>query len=263
MENTRVVTLDRFVATALVACCLTVIAVPALAQEGTTPLGLAPGSPAGTYALSDLDQINLFGGGLSLRLPLVAVAGRGEAAAQSFLVVETHWGLAVNQFQQYTPRFNWWRGIEPGYGPGALRIYRDTDGPPNNRRYTTRMTFTTSDQTQYEFRDRLTEGGIRFLNFNRGKEFKTFDGSGLTFVSDNDIIEPSSGDPSGRLMFPNGLEYRIDNGVVTRIRDRNGNVVRATYGTAFFRVGPQVATTTDGLNRQVPSPTPRRPRRWM
>jgi RHS repeat-associated protein len=251
MENEGVVTLDRFVARTLVACCLTVTAVAAVAQEGTTPLGLSPGSPAGTYALSDLDQINLFGGSLSFRLPLVAVAGRGEAGTQAFLVVETHWGLAVNQFQQYSPRFNWWRGIEPGYGPGALRIYRDTDGPPNNRRYTTRMTFTTSDQTQYEFRDRLTEGGIRFVNFNRGREFKTFDGSSLTFVSDADIIEPSSGDPSGRLMFPSGLEYRIDGGVVTRIRDRNGNVVRFTYGAAFFRVGPQVTTITDALNRQV------------
>jgi RHS repeat-associated protein len=241
----------RLAAAALTVLFLTMGTAIAQEGQGTTPLGHTPGTPAGAYSLTDLDHVNLFGGSLSFRLPLLATGGRGEAGTRSFLVVETHWGLAANQFGQYTPRFNWWRGIEPGYGPGALRIYRDTDGLPTNRRYTTRMTFTTSDQTQYELRDKFSEGQQAGTGFNRGREFKSFDGSLLTFVSDTNVVEPASGDPSGRLMFPNGLEYRIDGGVVTRIRDRNGNVVRLTYGTGFYRVGPQVATITDALNRQV------------
>ena len=47
--------------------------------DGTTPLGLSPGAPAGSYALSDFDNVNLFNGNLNFALPLVKVGGRGGA----------------------------------------------------------------------------------------------------------------------------------------------------------------------------------------
>jgi hypothetical protein len=46
--------------------------------DGATPLGLSPGMPAGSYALSDFDAVNLYNGNLGFRLPLLSVAGRGS-----------------------------------------------------------------------------------------------------------------------------------------------------------------------------------------
>lgn len=45
----------------------------------STPLGLSPGAPAGSYRLSDIDSINLFNGRVNAYLPLVPISGRGDA----------------------------------------------------------------------------------------------------------------------------------------------------------------------------------------
>src|SRR5712691_2702663 len=47
--------------------------------DGTTPSGIAPGSPSGSYALSNLDNINLYNGNLNFALPLLQIGGRGAA----------------------------------------------------------------------------------------------------------------------------------------------------------------------------------------
>jgi hypothetical protein len=44
--------------------------------DGQTPLGIAPGSPAGSYPLSGFEDVNLFNGHLSFRLPLAQAARR-------------------------------------------------------------------------------------------------------------------------------------------------------------------------------------------
>ncbi len=49
------------------------------ATDGNTPLGLSPGAAAGSYPLSDLDQIGLFNGDLSFKLPIMHIGGRGAA----------------------------------------------------------------------------------------------------------------------------------------------------------------------------------------
>ena len=40
------------------------------ATDGSTPLGLQPGAPAGSYPLSSFDNVNLYNGNLNFRLPL-------------------------------------------------------------------------------------------------------------------------------------------------------------------------------------------------
>ena len=40
------------------------------ATDGTTPLGMTPGAPAGSYALSGFDNVNLYNGHLNFSLPL-------------------------------------------------------------------------------------------------------------------------------------------------------------------------------------------------
>src|SRR5262245_61460836 len=60
--------------------------------DGTTPLGLTPGAPASAYALSDLDNINLYNGSLNFRLPLIRVGGRGSTGMiVTVSEFERHW----------------------------------------------------------------------------------------------------------------------------------------------------------------------------
>src|SRR6266498_4485560 len=47
--------------------------------DGSTPLGIAPGAPAGSFALSDFENVNLYNGNLNFQLPLLRVGGRGGA----------------------------------------------------------------------------------------------------------------------------------------------------------------------------------------
>ena len=72
------------------ALLLLLLAGRAAAQDlsGTTPIGVAPGAPAGSYALSGFDNVNLFNGNLNFTLPLVQVGGRGGAQVPLMLPIE-------------------------------------------------------------------------------------------------------------------------------------------------------------------------------
>ena len=92
--------------------------------DGTTPPGIAPGAPAGSYRLSDLDNINLYSGNLKFRLPLLEIAGRGEAPYTITLPIEHHWtidktirwdGTTINY-----PHTGWWSAVAVGFGPGVF-----------------------------------------------------------------------------------------------------------------------------------------------
>ncbi|HWS99690.1 MAG TPA: RHS repeat-associated core domain-containing protein [Pyrinomonadaceae bacterium] len=54
--------------------------------------------------------------------------------------------------------------------------------------------------------------------------------------------------PSGYLMLRDGMRYRIDDGKVTWMRDRNGNKLTFTYGAGG---GGRVTKIADSLNREV------------
>lgn len=138
-----------------------------------------------------------------------------------------------------------------GYNPGLL-LYRtayqggrlDTD--PNKTvlgRSLTRISFTTSDGTQYELRDIKTGGAANDARINgnqvysRGRVFVTADGSSASFISDVEVTEQFNfhldnvrpDRPSGYLLFADGNRYRIDSGNVSWIRDRNGNLTTFAY----------------------------------
>lgn len=238
--------------------------------DGTTPLSLQPGTPAGSYALNGFDTINLFNGNLDFHLPLVQVDSRGGADVPMFLSIEQHWRvehtISPGMADLYYANSSWWTGVKPGYGPGVINGRTTAiDSNPCNDGLTpawllSRITFTAPDGTEYEMRDQLNNGlplsvpPCATSGASRGKVFLTSDGTAATFISDSPIYDNpySIGEdyslfyPSGYFMLRDGSRYRIDAGLVTWMRDRNGNRVNFTYDT-----NKRVKTITDSLNRLI------------
>lgn len=245
-------------------------AVAQQSTDGATPLGLSPGAPAGSYALSDFEDLNLFNGTLNFSLPLIKVAGRGEAGYPLMLRIDHKWLIHKEQSEGqppiniYTPQPGWWTdlGWAPIYSMGRLesrqggtRDYVINSGCGYIRRQTlTRLTFTAPDGTEYELRDQATNGqpvNATCTAHNRGTVFVTGDGTAATFVSDADIFDyqydnPANYPPSGYMMLRDGTRFRIDGGKVMWMRDRNGNKLTFTYD-----IYQRMTSVTDSLNRQV------------
>src|SRR5215213_701998 len=143
---------------------LTATAQSSSATDGSTPLGLQPGAPAGSYALSGFDNVNLFNGNLSFQLSLVGLAGRGGAKMPLMLPIEGKWrvlDLAIPQpdgsfNHHYMPVQSWWENNDRKYRPGSV-VARQGDFEvmtcPDNTNVTaitlTRLTFTSPDGTEY------------------------------------------------------------------------------------------------------------------
>ena len=239
------------------------------ALDARTPPGQSPGDPAGAYSLSGFDNVNLFNGHLNFRLPLLSVSGRGSVSYVSALPIEQRWTVDHDSFGYDFPNYNWWTGLRPGYGPGVLQGRQMSEGCGEGiflTQGTTRLTFTTSDGTEFELRDQTYGGQAASSDCNqfdpqapgasRGTTFVTADGSAATFVSDTTIYDKTytpSGPylltPSGYLMLRDGTRYRIDNGIVTWMRDRNGNKISFTYQGSYL--SQRVTSATDSLNRQI------------
>ena len=244
------------------------------ATDGSTPLGLQPGAPAGSYALSGFDNVNLYNGNLSFQLSLLGVVGRGGAQMPVMLPISGKWrvsDVAVPQIgggitHRYLPLQSWWENNERKYSPGTMAGRQagldEIDCPDGTKVFgysITRLTFTAPDGTEYELRDQLTGGqpsNNGLCNYanpqSRGTVFITTDGSAATFISDTTIydqpISPNPGElyPSGYFLLRDGTRYRIDNGLVSSVRDRNGN--KLTFANDGNN---RVSTITDSLNRQV------------
>ena len=243
------------------------MATSAMAQgstDGSTPAGLAPGSPTGSYPLSDFDVVNLYNGGLNFRMPLYQVGGRGSAGYPITLHVQKKWTVykhlepGVGAF--YFADAGWWS--EEG---ASLKIFEagkvDIRSARRQQSFSvvetlTRITFTAPDGTEYELRDQATNGqpvSPVSGGFNRGTIFVTADGTTATFISDWDIHDdPTYGQgfyddrPDGYMMLKDGTRFRVDDGKISWMTDRNGNKV--SFGYDPFR---RVTSITDSLNRQV------------
>ncbi len=227
-------------------------------NSGSTPSGLKPGSPAGSYGLSGFDNVNLFNGNLNFHLPLIGVGGRGSAKMQMMLAIDSvHWTVDSEGGLNNSANPNWWTPIKVGYGPGVLqgRGITWTTEQTNITTYLPRLTFTAPDGTEYELRDKAYNGQPKQHGVNRGRIFISTDGTAVTFISDSDIVDAYTEAhfyPTGWLLMSDGTRYRIGNtngtsgGLVLKIIDRNGNLLTFTYDS-FNRV----STITDSLNRQV------------
>ena len=250
----------------VVSLLLLFISISALAQsatDGATPSGLTPGAPAGAYPLSDFDVVNLYNGRLNFGLPLFQVGGRGGAGYPITLHLQKKWSVfkhlepGVGAF--YYADGGWWSDESTPNAFGAGKV--DIRSGRREVSFTvvetlTRITFTAPDGTEYELRDQLTNGqpvSPVSGGFNRGTVFVTADGTTATFVSDWNIIDdPTYGQgfyddrPDGYMMLKDGTRFRVDDGQISWLRDRNGNKV--TFGYDSFR---RTTSITDSLNRQV------------
>jgi RHS repeat-associated protein len=236
--------------------------------DGSTPSNLTPGAPVGSYTLDGFGTVNLFNGNLDFRLPLSDIGGRGSAHGVLTMPVEIRWRTGQHTETSVTgypvtynwATYNWWNSIPIGYGPGNM-LGRSNSPQPGCGSTLFRLTFTSADGTEYELHDQLTAGapgamtppvnGYCYAQQNRGTVFVTADGSAATFISDVALNDGNGigGTPyraSGILLLRDGTRYRFDNGLVTWIRDRNGN--RITFG---YDANGRVISAIDTLNRQV------------
>ncbi len=243
--------------------------------DGYTPTGLAPGAPAGSYALSGFENVNPYSGGLNFTLPLLSVGGRGGAGYTISLPIEQKWtvthstadgGIPNQHYDFYDPEFNQFiNGTRAGYGPGALYgrqigdnyqlcDYLGTSFPSQTL---TRFTFVMPDGTEYELRDVLTDGRPYYVGVcpnngtSRGRVFRTADGTSATFISDDAVVDTPfiySGiiGAAGYLFLKDGTRYRIDGGTVTWVSDRNGNKLSFEYNSVYG-----VTSIKDSLNREI------------
>lgn len=247
-------------------------AVSPTGTDGGTPASLAPGSPQGAYAVTDFEHLSYFNGKLNFSLPLLGVSGRGDARMTVALAIQQHWTVGRGNGDLGFPRPDVWTKWKPNYGPGMMQGRTVAQGQPCTGNPTrkdqwslTRFTFTAPDGTEYEFRDKETKGEpihsvcTTVLPF-RGKVFQTADGTFASFVSDDDVYDDlipgnanyvaSVRNPTGTMLLRDGTRYRIQNGLVTWMRDRNGNrleFIHQTVGVLY----PRVVQITDSLNRVV------------
>jgi len=95
--------------------------------DGLTPKGLEPGAPAGSYALSSLDAVNLYNGSLSLVVPLLQIGGRGESGYTMSLPLNRQWtvsGTIVTATQQCPDPCKVW-----SYSLGGYADYQNSYRP--------------------------------------------------------------------------------------------------------------------------------------
>ncbi len=250
----------------LTAIILLILCVSASAQaqgstDGTTPLGLTPGSPNGSYPLSDFDVVNLYNGTLNFHLPIFQIAGRGGAAYPITLKVEKKWTVqrhfepGVGYF--YYADGAWWSETNAAWflDVGRVDIRTGWREQPTGVGVEglTRVTFTAPDGTEYEFRDQWTNGQPKAPvsgGFNRGTIFVTADGTAATFISASEIHETAFGVepplPNGYIKLKDGTQFQVNGGVLSWMRDRNGN--KASFSYDPFR---RLTSVTDSLNRVV------------
>lgn len=255
--------------------------------DNGAPLGLAPGSPEGAYALSGFENVNLYNGGLSFSFPVQQIGGRGAAGYMAHVPIETKWMVTKNEWYDennynlitwYVPSVAEYYGAN--YGPGSVSIrysrwkpegcYIGWDYYTTFRWATTSVIFTAPDGTEHELVDQATLGQPTnypscSLNGNfRGPVFISKDEPGLTFISDAQIRDApyyGFGRITGYLKMPDGTVYRVDaidhnyqwgswyTTVISWIRDPNGNKTTFTYTSDDY--GDRLTSIKDSLNRQV------------
>ena len=224
--------------------------------DGSTPPAIAGGQPAGSYALSGFETVNLFGGGLNFHLPLVAMKGRGTAGIGIMLGIQQRWVMersaskgGADFYAEDMETLGGGQFSLANYSPGTMSAREVGSNPfqcTSNSMYQstlTRLTFTEADGTEHEFID-APSGGAQFSTsptttngsndppiYNcsvpgpvRGKVWITRDGSFSTFISDNDISDNVTINGGAIVPANGGMSGNLYRNDGTRIRIDAGHV---------------------------------------
>ncbi len=278
----------RGILCALVLMTTGVATARAQSDYASIPPALAPGSPAGSYRLSDIDTVNLFNGSVNVNLPLTGISGRGavkDVAAVSWTsparwqIVKGYdaYGGAVYG-PQIDPMSDSTGRLHLGSWGAYFRKSVDVVLPcgPNYEgifyaQYTlVRLHVVEPDGTDHELRDTVTGGlpfnnpGCTYQGQSRGREFVSSDGSGITVLFDDvirDGVQIDQPDVTGGgagvwLLLPDGRKLRSTADSLT-MRDRNGNMMTwedHTGGSAAGDVAVlpgDFSAVKDSLGRRV------------
>lgn len=147
--------------------------------DGTTPVPLTPGSPAGAYALSGFENINYYTGHLNVSLPLLELGGRGEVRFRMMAAIDApKWtietatrvqdrnGTGAFEYQHTTSAaVEKWQTYQAGYGPGILVLKRvgEAENPcatsdPRYHRTFSYLVFLQPDGSELSLYDRISGG---------------------------------------------------------------------------------------------------------
>src|SRR5579864_5068181 len=247
-------------------------------EDGPLAPALAPGTPASSYALSGLDNVNYFNGNLNVHIPVLPLGGRGAAGHLIYGPIERHWSVAKNYdndtgLTSYAPETFLSSGLLTGSYTSGFVTVETSSGQPNRciitdsngKHYAglgpflTWLVWHSPDGSETVLVDAMFNGQPQNASINtctklstyqpadRGKVFRSYDGQYLTFVADNDVLD-GSGQVTGTLLSRDGTQYRIGSGssYVSQIEDRNGN--RLTYTFQLNATGG-VYTVNDSAGR--------------
>jgi RHS repeat-associated protein len=241
---------------------------------------VAPGSPSSSYALSGVDQINYYNGLVNVKIPLYTVGGRGGASVRVAPAIQRQWtvvpaggyyvpqtytllrlgffGLATGMMADWE-LFDIVQAVTVAANPNACNVNGSLQ---NTGPYTTYLVYRAADGTETVLRDMKYNGQPQGSSScppqapsaDRGRIFQSSDGTDLTFVSDQDIVDSQQTSyPSGVLIKRDGTQYRIAlqspniGSSVQSIKDRNGN--STSFSEQMLSDGTEVYTAVDPLNR--------------
>jgi RHS repeat-associated protein len=237
--------------------------------------------PSG-YEVSYSGDINYYNGNVSFNLPLLTVGGRGEASYTMIASIgQQKWQVMVEKElvtcnpsgciyrNVYIPALYGESPVTNGLSPGRMVVnhtgkYYTSSCPGGQAALYQRLTtiiFSMPGGASVTLRDQLNDGrpmdGAACSPTNgpnRGTVFESWDGSGMTFISDSPIEDKwnvTAEGATGNLYLKNGVKYRIENGNVMKITDRNGNFINFTYNETSYPYSGFTATDSIGRNVTV------------
>jgi RHS repeat-associated protein len=259
--------MKNIIQTLIIVLLFHLISISSLGQTRSTGDGYTPSEvAAGSNPLSDFENINLFNRSVRFQFILAKLTGRGGLPVVLPLNLGQKWkaeeyrqeshtdyaAVADNEADPIFPTIEGENIMNPPYTtvrcpggsyPGVM---------------VTRIRLKTPDGAEYIFHDVAQNGAPKHVNLcnesslinNRGRVFVTSDGSGMTFIADQDIydsywyeVHSQTFPVSGVVISKDGTRYFFRPGTPP-VMDRNGNQI--TYSPLADSSGRQITIPNSG-----------------
>lgn len=260
----------------LLAIVLGILTVSIADAQGVVP---EPRNSRGTFKLSELERISLETGKLTFSLPIASLGGRGLNNDVSLKIEQTWRSDVIDSVTTIHPdpyAFNGLQASGGGFLVGTMTqspTQYETgpcSGELHYHAYWTdfSINFTTFGGQSLLFksvendgqRNAWTSTSCQDDEDDIGDTFVAWDGSGAKLILDDPITVDSRPDSivrndlDGVVRLTDGTTYRIDDGLVVWVQDRNGNRIEVSsiaYGVDNSPSVSYLNSATDSLNRTV------------